>query len=96
MKLSLPLGSEHVRTTPTFDNESVPAGLLRDHRIATGTWGRLIVHDGSLRLVFAAMDGQAADEQVVDADNAGIIPPDRLHQVVFDGPVSFAVEFHRV
>lgn len=96
MERSLPAGTEYVRTTPMFDNESVPAGLLRDHRIASGVWGRLVVEDGSLRLVFAAVDGLAGDEQLVDADHPGIIPPDRPHQVVFDGPVSFAVEFHRV
>ncbi|WP_436793868.1 DUF1971 domain-containing protein [Actinospongicola halichondriae] len=95
MERTLPPGSEYVRTTPTFDNESVPAGLLRDHRVAAGVWGRLVVHDGTLRLVFAAVDDQPAEEQVVDVDHPGIIPPERPHQVMFDGPVTFAVEFHR-
>ena len=29
----LPDGLEHVRTTDTFDNDTVPAGLLRAHRV---------------------------------------------------------------
>ncbi|MCB0991196.1 MAG: DUF1971 domain-containing protein, partial [Acidimicrobiales bacterium] len=40
----LPDGLEHVRTTDIFDNDTVPAGLLRAHRVADGVWGRLVVH----------------------------------------------------
>ena len=37
----LPDGLEHVRTTDVFDNTTVPAGLLRAHRVADGVWGRV-------------------------------------------------------
>lgn len=87
----LPDGLELARTTDVFDQESVPAGLRRAHRVATGVWGRLVVHEGSIGFRFED------DDQPLRA-NAGewiVIPPDRPHHVELIGPVRFAVEFHR-
>ncbi|MEZ5207018.1 MAG: crosslink repair DNA glycosylase YcaQ family protein [Acidimicrobiales bacterium] len=39
--LTLPDGVVLVRTTPTFDTSSMPAGLRQAHRVATGVWGLL-------------------------------------------------------
>lgn len=89
----LPEGLEYVRTTPTFDNASVPAGLLRAHRVAPGVWGRLLVHAGALVFVFE----DEPDAPVTVAAGATIaIPPDRLHHVELPGPARFAIEFHRI
>lgn len=87
----LPDGLELTRTTDVFDQETVPAGLLRAHRVATGVWGRLVVHDGSLRFVFED-DGTTFR---ADAGEWIVIPPDRPHRVELTGPVGFVVEFHR-
>jgi tellurite resistance-related uncharacterized protein len=87
----LPDGLVLTRTTDVFDDGSVPAGLLRAHRVADGVWGRLLVHEGSL--VFRFEDG----DQPLRA-GAGewiVIPPARPHHVELVGPVRFAVEFHR-
>ncbi|NNE11867.1 MAG: DUF1971 domain-containing protein, partial [Ilumatobacter sp.] len=54
---SLPDGLHLVRTTREFDETTVPSGLLREHRIAEGVWGRLVVRDGALTFVF---DGETA------------------------------------
>lgn len=40
----LPDGLVLIRTTDVFDNATVPASLLRAHRVADGVWGRLVVH----------------------------------------------------
>jgi tellurite resistance-related uncharacterized protein len=80
------------RTTPTFDERSVPAGLLRAHQIADGVWGRLVVEEGSLD--FAFEDAPAA-VRTVSAGDHQVIPPATPHHVVINGPVSFGVEFHR-
>ncbi len=87
---SLPHGLELDRTTDEFDERTVPTGLLRDHRVATGVWGRLVVRSGALRFGFGD-----DDEFVVSAGASVVIPPDRVHHVAVDGPVRFAVEFHR-
>lgn len=90
----LPPGLEHVRTTDVFDEHSAPAGLRRAHRVADGVWARLVVHSGALG--FAFEDEPADRQRVVAAGQSVVIPPARLHHVAFDqGPVTFAIEFHR-
>jgi len=88
----LPAGFVLVRTTDVFDNTTVPAGLLRAHQVARDVWGRLVVHAGSLRFVF---EDEPGNPITIDAGEHMVIPPQRPHHVELDGPVSFAVEFHR-
>lgn len=92
---ALPPGLEHVRTTDVFDEHTAPAGLRRAHRVADGVWGRLVVHSGALRFRFE--DDPSDQARIVAAGGAVVIPPARLHHVVFDqGPATFAIEFHRL
>ena len=88
----LPEGVEYVRTTDVFDNDTVPHGLLRAHRVAPGVWGRLIVHSGSVVMVF---EDQADQPITVGADEAVAIAPQRPHHVELGEPATFAVEFYR-
>lgn len=88
----LPDGLELARTTDVFDEHTHPGGLLRAHKVADGVWGRLVVHTGSLRFVF---EDRADQPLIVSAGDAVVIPPARQHHVEFDGPVTFAIEFHR-
>ena len=88
----LPTGLTLQRTTPTFDEDSTPAGLRRAHQVAEGVWGRLLVESGSLGFVFE----DAPDVvRVIDSGDEQVIPPAALHHVVLDGSVRFAVEFYR-
>ena len=89
----LPDGLEHVRTTDVFDNDTVPAGLLRAHRVAEGVWGRLVVTTGGVTFVF---DDEPDRPITVEAGDSVAIPPGRQHHVELDGPATFAVEFHRL
>jgi len=86
----LPADVRLVRTTPWFDQRTRPDGLLRTHRIAAGVWGRLVVAEGSLVLVFED-DGT---RRHLTTGDAAVIPPERPHHVELDGPLRFAVEFH--
>ncbi|MEZ5246019.1 MAG: DUF1971 domain-containing protein [Acidimicrobiales bacterium] len=88
----IPDGFVLARTTDVFDNDTVPAGLLKAHRVADSVWGRLVVHAGSVRFVFEDEPDAAA---VLKAGETLVIPPARLHHVELDGPATFAVEFHR-
>ena len=88
----LPGGSELVRTTDLFDNDTVPAGLLRAHRVADGIWGRLVVHAGIVGFVF---EHEPHQRHVIAAGESIVIPPARPHHVELDGPATFAVEFYR-
>jgi tellurite resistance-related uncharacterized protein len=37
------------KSTPEFNQATVPAGLQRNHTTAANVWGRIVVHEGSLR-----------------------------------------------
>ena len=90
---SLPDGLQYVRTTDVFDDTTVPAGLLRAHRVADGVWGRLVVHTGTVTFVF---DDAPDHPIVVAAGDTVAIPPGRQHHLELGRPATFAVEFHRV
>lgn len=92
MSEQIPDGFVLARTTPTFDNDTVPAGLLSAHRVADGIWGRLIVHSGEVGFVF---EDDADTRNTIAASGSITIPPGRPHHVVLDQPATFAVEFYR-
>jgi len=98
MSLSrLPPDTTYVRTTPTFNETSVPAGLLGQHRVADSTWGVLTVHSGSLTFVFDEPGDDGADGEIhhLGEGDQLIIPPRRLHHLELDGAATFDVAFHR-
>lgn len=82
-----------LRTTDVFDNHTVPAGLLRAHRVADGVWGRLVVQTGRITFVF---DDEPDQPIAVTAGETVAIAPARQHHLVLDGPTTFVVEFHGV
>ncbi len=88
----VPPGFELARTTATFDNRTVPAGLLAAHRVADGVWGRLIVRTGRVTFVF---DDDPDHPIGVDEGNSVAIPPGRAHHLELTEPATFAVEFYR-
>ncbi len=89
--LRLPDGLEYVRTAE-FDQDSVPAGLLRAHRVATNTWGHLVVTQGALAFTF---EDDPAPPRRLESGDTQPIPPDRMHHVILLGDVSFGIEFYR-
>ena len=88
---ALPPGVAAYRRTPTFDQDSVPAGLRDAHSTKAGVWGRIVVLSGRLRYELAG--GAAAFE--LTPDQPGIIEPEVEHRVQAEGAVSFYVEFLR-
>ncbi|GAA0595982.1 hypothetical protein GCM10009416_37940 [Craurococcus roseus] len=89
---ALPPGLQRVRSTPVFTDATVPAGLLRRHRTAPGTWGLIRVLEG--RLLLRVLDPPG--ERVLDPAHApGVVGPGAPHEVQPLGPVRFLVEFHR-
>ena len=89
---NIPTGYEFTRTTPTFDNHTVPAGLLNAHRVADGVWGRLVVHTG----VVAFISADEPAQPIRGSDGGHVdIPPARPQHLELDEPATFAVEFYR-
>lgn len=88
---ALPGDVEYVRTTARFDEASVPPGLLAAHQVAAGNWAVLRVHGGGLGFVFH----DDATERRLEPGDTQVIPPQLVHHLVIDGPVSFDLAFHR-
>lgn len=55
-------------------------------------WGRIVVHEGSLRYVIEEPD---MEEHLLVPGTPGIVEPRIAHHVVIDGPVRFCLEFYR-
>lgn len=89
----VPEGAEAYRRTATFDERSIPAGLLGAHATKAGTWGRLVVEQGELALAF---EPPLSLEVTARAGSSVAIPPELRHEVRLRGPVRFHVEFLRV
>jgi tellurite resistance-related uncharacterized protein len=68
----------------------MPAGLRRSHRLATRTWGQVVVRRGRLR--FLAHSVPALD-LVLGPGATQAIPPDVLHEIEPLGQVSFSIDF---
>jgi tellurite resistance-related uncharacterized protein len=88
---SLPDNIKPYQQTDVFDQDSIPAGLLRDHQLKAGSWGKIHVVDGKLLLKFA----DDSNVYELTSENPGIIPPQVLHQVEAPGKVKFFVEFYK-
>lgn len=84
--------AEPYHSTNVFDQHTVPAGLLADHRTKPRVWGRLEVLSGTLVLCFV----EPLDERVTVATGEwAAIPPELPHHVELSGPVEFRVVFCR-
>ncbi len=87
---TLPEGLTAYKRTPEFDQESVPAGLRREHRTKAGVWGLIRVLEG--KLLYRILSPPR--EQVLTPDTPGVVHPQQPHEVEPLGPVRFYVEFY--
>ena len=79
-----------VRTSPEWNERSLPAGLLRFHRLGSGIWGRIHVHDGHLQF---SMASEPPFEHELDRGAEQAIPPEMDHEVRPVGSVRFSLDF---
>jgi tellurite resistance-related uncharacterized protein len=78
------------KTTPVFDEETLPAGLRREHRTKVGVWGIIRVLEGELRLAFT----EKGEERILSPEAPGLVRPDEPHLVAPLGPMRMQVEFY--
>lgn len=85
---------ESYKSTPVFDETTLPAGLRREHRTKAGVWGVIRVLEGRLRYrVLEPVSESIVSEAILDADNPGYILPEQPHLVATDGPMRMRVDF---
>lgn len=85
----LPAGLESYKRTATFTEETVPRGLLADHRTKPGVWGRIVVEAGAL--TYVCERGTFTLTPTLE----GVVEPEQPHHVVVAEPVRFHVVFVR-
>ncbi|MFV0645673.1 MAG: DUF1971 domain-containing protein [Sphingomonadaceae bacterium] len=82
---------EPYKTTPVFDEKTLPEAIRNAHNTKAGVWGLLVVLDGAVNLVFH--DPQRIVH--VTPGNPAPIAPQAVHHVELDGPVQMQVSFYR-
>jgi len=85
------MAPEPYKTTPVFDEVSLPDAIRNAHNTKAGVWGLLQVLDGSVNLVF---HDPAKVVHVTPGDPAPI-PPEAVHHVELLGPMRMQVAFYR-
>jgi truncated hemoglobin YjbI/tellurite resistance-related uncharacterized protein len=78
------------RSSPVFDQDSLPAALRREHRTKAGTWGVIRLLAGELRLHVV----DPPDVQDLSRDRPGVVEPEQAHWVEPRGPMRMRIDFH--
>ena len=78
------------KSTPVFDEDSLPAGLRREHRTKEGVWGVIRVLKGELRYRVL----EPVSETIIDPDHPGLVLPNQPHLVEPLGAMQMQVEFY--
>lgn len=77
------------RSSPVFDQDTLPQALQRDHRTKRGVWGVLHVLDGSIRFHREGGD----PPRLLAPGCPQLIRPDDPHHLERVGPVRLRVDF---
>lgn len=78
------------KSTPVFDENTLPAGLRKEHRTKAGVWGVIRVLEGRLR--YRVLD--PVSETILDPEHPGLVLPDQPHFVEPLGVMKMRVEFY--
>ncbi len=79
------------KSTPVFDEASLPGAIRNAHSTKDGVWGLLVVERGVVSLVFH----EPRRTVTVRPGSPAVIPPQALHHVETQGPMQMRVEFYR-
>jgi len=88
----LPSNVTRYKQTPEFNNDTVPKGLLKAHQTKEGTWGKIIILEGSLRYRILEPEIEVID---LSPKKNGIVEPTILHEIEPLTSMRFYVEFYR-
>ncbi len=89
---SLPADVQEYKRTREFDADTIPAGLLRDHRTKAGVWATIVVLEGYLG--YRIQDEQQSYFMLRPGVD-GIVAPNQPHHVVPQPGTRFYVAFWR-
>lgn len=78
------------RSTPVYDEGTLPAALRREHRTKAGVWGLIEVIEGELKLHYA----DSTPEALLTPERPGTVLPEQTHRVELLGPVLVQIHFY--
>lgn len=91
----LPDRLEQHKSTGTFTEKTVPAGLLNDHSTKEGVWGLIRVEAGKLHYRITDERRPAFETVLTPETPPGVVEPTIRHHVQPLGKVCFHVDFLR-
>lgn len=77
------------RSTPVFDQDTLPAALRRRHNTKAGVWGVIRVIEGEVKLTY--LDPES--ETILTPASPGLVLPQQPHFVTPLGPMRMQVDF---
>ncbi len=78
------------RSTPVFDQDSLPQALRNHHSTKAGVWGVIRILEGEVRLTYV----DPVSETILDPGHPGLVLPQQLHFVTPLGPMKMQVDFY--
>ena len=78
------------RSTPVFDETTLPAALRSRHDTKAGVWGVIRVIEGRLRLRYL----EPVSEVVLEPGSPGLVLPQQPHEVEPLGAMRMQVDFY--
>lgn len=90
MSHGLPEGFQPYKRTATFDQDTLPAALRRQHSTKAGVYALIHVIEG--RLLYRILEPPG--ETVLVPGTPGLVRPQQPHEVEPLGPMRMYVEFH--
>jgi tellurite resistance-related uncharacterized protein len=88
----LPPCARVYKESPIYDRDTLPAGLSRSHRLRAGTWGQIVVHEGSVRYVLEDRDDLTF---TLRPSLIGVVAPDAPHHIELLGSARVSIRFCR-
>ncbi len=79
------------KSTPVFDETTLPDALQNAHKTKAGTWGLLEIISGTLTYVIEESD----TARPMNMGETQVIEPQQLHHVELTGPVNMQIHFYR-
>lgn len=78
------------RSTPIFDETTLPEALKREHRTKDGVWGVIRVLEGELKFVLA----ESGTETILTPDRPGLVQPQQTHRVEPLSKLRMQIDFY--
>lgn len=87
---SLPDDLNLYKRTPTFTEQSLPQGLLKNHQTKEGVWALLRVTEGKLEYTI-----ESNETHILEPRKDGVIEQGISHCIKPLGKVKFFIEFYK-